>query len=202
MAKIVVRYQNQILGEFVLKPGFNEIGRLSKNSIHIDNPGISRHHAFILGDVEGKIFVIEDLQSLNGTYANKRRVHKHLLRPGDVVTLGQHTFDFIDHKPQPELSPAPKTDIPHLIEEESGRIYSLSKDVIFFGNSSADDIQIPSLMVGKNFASISRKGTMWVINLLVKRFSQLCLNGEEIHSSKLSNGDVIEVAGVKFVFHG
>lgn len=202
MAKVIVRYQNQTLAEHPLRPGFNGIGRLPASPIRIDNPGISRNHAFVLGDVEGKIFIIEDLQSLNGTYVNKKRVQKHLLRPGDVVTLGQHTLEFVEEaapKTPPENLPTGKD--PYLEELPSGKRIALVKDVVYFGNSSSDDIQIPGLMVGKNFASLNRKGTVWVINLLVKRFSQLRLNDEEIHSAKLAHGDTLEVAGIQFKFH-
>ena len=58
--------------------------------------GISRHHAFILGDVESKIFILEDLQSLNGTYVNKKRIHKCLLKPNDVITIGQHALEYLE----------------------------------------------------------------------------------------------------------
>jgi hypothetical protein len=39
-----------------------------------------------------------------------------------------------------------------------------------------------------------------VINLLVKRFSNLKVNGEEVHSARLKDGDEIDVGGVKFRF--
>ena len=201
MAKLIVRYQNQTVGEHALGPGFNGIGRLPSSPIRIDNPGISRTHAFILGDAEGKIFVVEDLESLNGTYVNKKRVRKHLLRAGDVLTMGQHTLEFAEGAAPRVRSGSPpgpgKT--PYLVDA-AGKTLPLSKDVVYFGNSSADDIQLPGLMAGKNFASIERKGTAWVINLLVKRFSQLRVNDEEIHSAKLKDGDVIDAAGVKFTF--
>ena len=206
MAKLIVRYQNQTVAEHPLKPGFNTIGRLPGNPIRIDNAGISRQHAFILGDVDGKIFVVEDLESLNGTYVNKKRVRKHCMRSGDVLTLGQHTLEFVEDGAVP---PAPgvrasaraaATGTDPYLESDGGKKHPLTKDVVYFGNSAHDDIQLPGLMAGKNFASINRKGTVWVINLLVKRFSQLRLNGEEIHSAKLKDGDVIEAAGVLFTF--
>jgi hypothetical protein len=55
-------------------------------------------------------------------------------------------------------------------------------------------------MIGKQFASIDRKGTVWVLNLLVKRFSHIKVNGEEVTSARLKDGDAIEVGGVSFVF--
>lgn len=202
MAKIVIRYQNQILGETHLRPGFNTIGRLPAHPICIENLGISRNHAFILGDVEEKIFILEDLRSLNGTYVNKKRVHKWLLKPNDVITIGQHALEYVEASAQatsPAAYPA-KGPEPWLETQGSEDVFPLAKETTYFGNSSSDDIHIPGLMIGKQFASIDRKGTVWVINLLVKRFSHIKVNGEEVTSARLKDGDAIEVGGVAFVF--
>ncbi len=205
MAKIVIRYQNQILGEAQLRPGFNTIGRLPAHPICIENLGISRNHAFILGDIEQKIFILEDLQSLNGTYVNKKRVHKCLLKSNDVITIGQHALEYLEEIQRPQAVPAPaypepKGREPWLENLDTGASVPLPKETTYFGNSSSDDIHIPGLMIGKQFASIDRKGTVWVINLLVKRFSAIKLNGEEVNSARLKSGDEIEVGGVKFRF--
>lgn len=204
MAKIVIRYQNQILGEAHLRPGFNTIGRLPAHPICIENLGISRNHAFIIGDVEEKIFILEDLQSLNGTYVNKKRVHKCLLKPNDVITIGQHALEYLEetHRPRPATAPLASSTgrEPFLEVKDSGKTIPLVKETTYFGNSSSDDIHIPGLMIGKQFASIDRKGTVWVINLLVKRFSRIILNGEEVNSARLKDGDEIDVGGVKFRF--
>ena len=201
MAKIVIRFQNQILGEYRLKPGFTTIGRLPGHPICIENLGISRHHAFILGDMDEKAFILEDLQSLNGTYVNKKRVQKYFLRDNDVITIGQHALEYQEDVIRARESQADFTGGEPVLEElESGKRIPLVKDSTYFGNSSSDDVHIPGLMVGKQFASIDRKGTAWVINLLVKRFSNLKVNGEEIHSARLKDGDEIEVAGIKFRF--
>jgi pSer/pThr/pTyr-binding forkhead associated (FHA) protein len=208
MAKIVIRYQNQILGEAHLRPGFNTIGRLPAHPICIENLGISRNHAFIIGDVEEKIFILEDLQSLNGTYVNKKRVHKCLLKSNDVITIGQHALEYLEDAPAlragpreaPAAASAPTGREPYLEQQDSGKSIPLLKETTYFGNSSSDDIHIPGLMIGKQFASIDRKGTVWVINLLVKRFSHIKLNGEEVHSARLKDGDEIEVGGIRFRF--
>lgn len=204
MAKIVIRFQNQILGETHLRPGFNTIGRLPAHPICIENLGISRNHAFILGDVDERIFILEDLRSLNGTYVNKKRVHKWLLKPNDVITIGQHALEYLEDEP-PVASPLtayPETDRPEpwLEAQADGKVFALSKETTYFGNSSSDDILIPGLMIGKQFASIDRKGTVWVINLLVKRFTHIKVNGEEVSSARLKDGDTIEVGGAVFTF--
>lgn len=202
MAKIVIRFQSQILGEHALTPGFTTIGRLPTHPICIENLGISRNHAFILGDIERKIFILEDLQSLNGTYVNKKRIQKYLLKGNDVITIGQHALEYLDDDFRVQGVPAatPGSALGPFLEADGGRTIPLAKETTYFGNSSSDDVHIPGLMVGKQFASIDRKGTAWVINLLVKRFSNLKVNGEEVSSARLKDGDEIDVAGVKFRF--
>ena len=203
MAKIVIRFQSQILGEHTLAPGFTTIGRLPSHPICIENLGISRNHAYILGDIDRKVFILEDLQSLNGTYVNKKRVQKYLLKHNDVITIGQHALEYLDDDFRAKEAPAALAGqaLGPYLEAGGGRNIPLTKETTYFGNSSSDDIHIPGLLVGKQFASIDRKGTAWVINLLVKRFSNLKVNGEEVHSARLNDGDALEVAGATFRFH-
>ena len=64
------------------------IGRMSDNSIAIDDAAVSSHHACVFR--EGGQCVVEDLQSTNGTFVNGTRVSRQILRPGDVVMVGKH----------------------------------------------------------------------------------------------------------------
>jgi len=208
MPKIVVRHQNKTVAEFPLHPGMNSIGRLPTHTVSIENLGISRNHAFILADRDEKIFVLEDLKSLNGTYVNKKRIEKYLLRHGDVITIGQHILEFRQDETQAANAGIPsaedsspgdsKPGSAWLEDLSNGKKIVLDKETVFFGNSSADDIPIPGIMVGKNFASLNLKGSTWIANLLVKRFSHLRINGEDVVSAKLRPGDILDVAGFRF----
>src|SRR5262249_60213010 len=42
----------------------------------------------------GSNFVLEDLDSTNGTVVNDRRVSRHTLQTGDIVQIGNHTLEF------------------------------------------------------------------------------------------------------------
>lgn len=68
------------------------IGRTPDNEIQIDANFVSRRHAVILGSAQHCI--IEDLESVNGVQVNGRRVSRHFLRDGDLVTIGRTTFRF------------------------------------------------------------------------------------------------------------
>src|SRR5688572_29969321 len=68
------------------------IGRLPDNTIVIENPAVSSHHACVFRD--GDNFVLEDLQSTNGTFVNSRRVIRCTLNDGDVLLVGTHELVF------------------------------------------------------------------------------------------------------------
>jgi len=88
MAKVVLRFGDQVLKEYELGAHALKIGRLPDNTVVIDNPAVSSHHARIIHD--GGKFVIEDLKSTNGTYINEQRVHRQVLEHGDTVLVGKH----------------------------------------------------------------------------------------------------------------
>ena len=71
------------------------IGRNENNDIYINNLGVSKKHARIVR--QNGSYIIEDLQSTNGTFLNNKRVTKARLTGGDVVTVGKHTL-FISFK--------------------------------------------------------------------------------------------------------
>ena len=70
------------------------LGRSSGADIRLRGDHISRVHARIALSEEGA--VIEDVASKNGIRINSRPVKRHVLRHGDVLTLGRHHFTFIE----------------------------------------------------------------------------------------------------------
>jgi chromosome segregation ATPase len=68
------------------------IGRASTCELQIDSGSVSRHHALVvLGPREA---IIEDLNSTNGVIVNSRKISRHLLVDGDVITLGEIVFKY------------------------------------------------------------------------------------------------------------
>jgi general secretion pathway protein A len=63
------------------------IGRSNANDLVIIDKEVSRRHALI--DCISGIYVVEDLNSKNGTLVNRKKRSRSLLRPGDTITLGQ-----------------------------------------------------------------------------------------------------------------
>lgn len=91
MASLTLQFEDSVVQEYGVGPTVT-IGRLRDNSIVIDHPSVSSHHACVFHD--GTEFVLEDLQSTNGTLVNNRRVSRCKLQHGDVVVVGKHTLVF------------------------------------------------------------------------------------------------------------
>lgn len=72
------------------------IGRSPQSDVFLDDVTVSRHHARILIEPEG--YVIEDLNSLNGTYVNRKRIERHQLFDGDELQIGKFKLSFLQQK--------------------------------------------------------------------------------------------------------
>jgi pSer/pThr/pTyr-binding forkhead associated (FHA) protein len=68
------------------------IGRLVSNDICLEDLYVSRHHCIIRAD--GVEYMIEDLNSANGTYVNDERVKATLLKEGSLIEIGGSQFLF------------------------------------------------------------------------------------------------------------
>jgi predicted component of type VI protein secretion system len=87
-AKLIIAQGAQRWETFPLEEPALVIGRDPRNTIVIDHPQVSRRHARITQRDE--TWVIEDLQSTNGTFVNgERLLRPHALIAGDVIDLGE-----------------------------------------------------------------------------------------------------------------
>jgi diguanylate cyclase (GGDEF)-like protein len=74
------------------------IGRGKECGIRVDDPGISRSHARIVRQAPGS-YLVEDLDSRNGTFVNAQRISRQTLAEGDRIGLGSTAelrFGFTD----------------------------------------------------------------------------------------------------------
>ncbi len=115
MAKLILKYEERVLKEVPVGAQVVKIGRVPDNTILIDNPAVSSHHARIFRDADN--FILEDLQSTNGTQVNGQLVSRHTLKNGDVIGIGKHTLVFqrADKEDLAEAGPsAEETVLPEL----------------------------------------------------------------------------------------
>jgi hypothetical protein len=102
MAKLEMRFNDVALREILLDKPSITIGRSKKNDIVIDNMAVSRKHARIYR--EGPRHIVQDLQSLNGTFVNNKKVSQWILSDNDQILIGKHTLLFIEEENQPAKS--------------------------------------------------------------------------------------------------
>ncbi len=93
MFKLILKFQDTVLQEFVFEHTPVTIGRRDANDITIDNMAVSGTHAHIEME-EPETYVLEDLESLNGTFVNDNRVFREVLHDGDSILIGKHHLDF------------------------------------------------------------------------------------------------------------
>ncbi|MEW5721973.1 MAG: FHA domain-containing protein, partial [Thermodesulfobacteriota bacterium] len=67
------------------------LGRDPQVTIHLDYPQVSWHHAMLVRLEDGG-FLLQDLNSSNGTYVNGRRVNACKVTPQDTISLGSYHF--------------------------------------------------------------------------------------------------------------
>jgi phosphoserine phosphatase RsbU/P len=86
--KLVIKIGSAVESRLLDSTPFT-IGRLAENCLSFEDSQISRRHARI--EFEKGAYVLVDLQSTHGTFVDGRRIERHVLKAGEVVTLGGST---------------------------------------------------------------------------------------------------------------
>ena len=87
MAKLVLLSAGMTGRTHELKVDKTTIGRVEDNTFQIAEPSVSSHHCEVL--LRGNDVVVRDLNSTNGTFINGEKVTETVLKPGQVLRLGQ-----------------------------------------------------------------------------------------------------------------
>jgi len=88
MPKLSLMFENKIVKEVPVGNRPVTVGRAPDNDLPVDNLAVSNYHAKIY--FEAGRMVVEDLDSLNGTFVNDLRVERATLHDGDNVHIGKH----------------------------------------------------------------------------------------------------------------
>jgi pSer/pThr/pTyr-binding forkhead associated (FHA) protein len=99
MIKFSVFFNGEPVKVYELDEPVIFIGRLPENNIPISNMGVSRRHVKIEQD-QYNSYTLTDLNSLNGTLVNGKKVKKVTLCHGDKITIGKHTIIYEDGRPE------------------------------------------------------------------------------------------------------
>ncbi len=96
VGRVLLITEGQTIADVPLRPGRKIIGRTTDNDLQIDSRFVSRHHCQII--TTSHACVIEDLNSTNGMFFQRRRVRRHSLNDGDEIVLGRHTLRYVDQR--------------------------------------------------------------------------------------------------------
>ncbi len=88
MPRLIMKFENRVLKEVPVGTRPVTMGRAPDNDLHIDNLAVSNYHARVY--VEAGSLVVEDLDSLNGTFLNDLRIERAMIKDGDSLLIGKH----------------------------------------------------------------------------------------------------------------
>jgi pSer/pThr/pTyr-binding forkhead associated (FHA) protein len=88
MAKLSLMFEQRLVKQVPVGGRPVGIGRSPDNDLPVDNLAVSNYHARVYFD-SGRL-VVEDLDSLNGTFVNDLRVERATLHDGDSIWVGKH----------------------------------------------------------------------------------------------------------------
>ena len=228
MAKIQIKFKDAVIKEVPLTQVTLTIGRKEGNDIVIDNIAVSGFHARIVQ--EDQNYILEDLNSLNGTFLNGQKVSKYALKHGDIILIGNHTIEFISDKP-PEtdaarpvirgrsmnetmvLSPSDQKKI--LVSTEKVEVlggfiiiegptekkdYLLKDRITTIGKDDAAVIRIKGFFAPKVAALVNRRKEGYFIN--PSSGKDLKINDQKVAQRyDLKDGDIVEIGDLKMQFY-
>jgi pSer/pThr/pTyr-binding forkhead associated (FHA) protein len=87
MSKLVVLSAGMTGRTQELKVDKTTVGRVEDNTFQIAEPSVSSHHCEVL--LRGNEVLVRDLNSTNGTYINGEKITERVIKPGQILRLGQ-----------------------------------------------------------------------------------------------------------------
>ena len=94
LMRIEVRHDGKPIAEHKFDAGRVVIGRAPDSEIYVESQFVSRHHAQLTVNESG--CALEDLNSTNGVFIDKKQIKRQLLQDGDVISLGTHELVYND----------------------------------------------------------------------------------------------------------
>ena len=154
MSRLVLKFENSSLKEVPLGTRPVTIGRAPDNDIQIDNLAVSNYHARVY--VEAGSLVVEDLDSLNGSFLNDIRVERAMLKDGDAILIGKHEI-LVDQAHDAALpvdgwrkAPAPRVNETMILDtEERRKLLDMATAAGERSQLSPERLRIPTLTVSR-----------------------------------------------------
>ncbi|MBS1959866.1 MAG: FHA domain-containing protein [Bdellovibrionales bacterium] len=128
---------------FALVDGDNSIGRQIDNHIVLTSVKVSKRHCTV--SVNHEDVILTDAGSTNGVFVNGALVKKHILRPGDRVSVGDFVLELIRVSYMTGAAPSQNAQQMPMIQSH-GQVYPMSQ----IGGGALTENTNPGLEVPKN----------------------------------------------------
>jgi len=228
MDKLILKFDDRVIKEYLITKNLIKIGRESDNDIVVDSAGLSRNHAKI--EEIGGNYVLSDLDSTNGTFVNKKKIKQVKLNHSDEIIVGKHLIIFqseqkeeakpnmadfestmvLNTKQQKELFDlqAKKSSQKHdektakliVIQSEIRKEYKLTKDETVIGKSPNSDVTLKGFLVPQLAAKIKKEDDSFYI-IGYGGWISINVNGKKVEGNwKLYTNDVIKIRNIKIIF--
>ena len=228
MPKLTVVLGRNPLKVYDLDQPVIRIGRVKEMDIVIDNASVSRNQAEIVRQLDGS-WIVRDMGSSNGTFVNGDKLSgDRALQAGDEISMGKFSvlFDRVldvqagparpaasgqaagsDHgtmflkadevkKLQQAAAQKRQAQVDWESKGQRGTHYLGASGAALIGSDDLCDLQIPG---APNHVLVVRAGEGYEVRNLCT-FRGMSVKGNKTARTKLQDGDVIEVGGVKLTF--
>lgn len=226
MFRITLSLGGNVVRKYPFEKDSITIGRDPDCDISIDNVAVSRTHAAVA--VSGANWVLEDLQSGNGTFVNGAKVTNHPLQSGESFVIGKYNLLFeavsdvegavreagrrsggedatfrLDRKELEKLigkAGRPGDVRGSLLPEGGGKAVPLNKPFHFAGSASDCTIPAGGFMIAPRVAVFLRDEGGYRLVKVGGRFGSVTVNGQVSDSRLLRAGEVVEICGRKYKY--
>ena len=98
--RLLIRQKGQVCNEHRFKEGPIYIGRQMGSQVFLPDKSVSRQHAVIYVSGDGS-WILEDLDSVNKTFLNRKPIHKRPLKEGDSIKIGDFNIKvYLEDEPE------------------------------------------------------------------------------------------------------
>ena len=197
------------------------IGRDPSSNLCINDANVSRAHAQLTDN--GREVVLRDLNSTNGTMVNGRRIADAIIRPGDVIHVGnsqvrlseaQQTPGYAvpgaySHQPPPSsrrerypnrLESGPRAYSLQVTSGQSAGVsVSFSRGSIIVGRDPSSNLCVNDMQVSRSHVQLTHNGREVVLRDL-NSTNGTTLNGRHVAQAVIRPGDVIGLGDSQIQF--
>lgn len=196
------------------------IGRDAGNDIVVQEARVSRHHATLTWDASA--WALADLGSANGTLVNGSRVERAVLKPGDLVRVGDTVLRYettpglaapapvrIDTAAELEATLAGATlsaTVSHLVAAPQLAVFASGKtwtaamvgEALSIGRLADNDVVLDLPRVSRHHARIERQGDAFVLRDLGSTNGTF-VAGKRVEERRLQPGETIRIGDAQLV---